>query len=66
VADGESVAIGHGYAEPRGEMRGGDSAEIAAQPRVKHAETVRLARPIRQAQQRDQRDHEIRARNRCR
>jgi len=60
VADGDAVGVGDGDAGLGVRAGGGEGGEVAAQVRVEDAEAVGLAGAVREAEQRGQREDQVR------
>ena len=59
MADGDTSGVGDRDAYLAVRAGHGEPGEVAAQVWVEDAESVRFARPVREAEQRGQRDHQV-------
>jgi hypothetical protein len=60
VADGDAVGVGDRDADPAVRAGGGECGKVAAQVRVENAQSVPFAGPVREAEQRGQRENQVR------
>lgn len=59
MTDGDAIVVGDGYAPLAARAAGGSGREVAAEAGIERAEAVAHSRPVSQAKERRQRDHQL-------